>query len=192
MNREKYRYIFFRTDKDAINSLGGNDELPDFTINMKKPVKSFSNNFEEAHEGWSRFCCIKLKGAFSGNTAGCIDSVCQFSSGLTIPVNKLVPSSASYFISGEVMIRDSIAGGSNGTIVGLSMDSINPGENWWQGFHLNDTPQKFVKMWSKRSFSLMTPVIGNPHGILKIYLWNTGKQPLLIDDFQVQIFGHEK
>jgi hypothetical protein len=35
----------------------------------------------------------------------------------------------------------------------------------------------------------MTPVIGNHRGILKVYLWNIGKKPLLTDDFRLFIYA---
>ena len=96
---------------------------------------------------------------------------------------------ASWYVEGDLMVWDSVKGASNTAMIVLSMDSITPGENWWQGFRLNDVPMYSIKQWRKISFSLMTPEIANPDGILKIYIWTTGKKPLLVDDFRVNIYG---
>ena len=96
------------------------------------------------------------------------------------------------YVEGEVMVLDSLAGASNRCLVVLSMDSVRKGENWWYGFLLNDTPQKTVKKWRKCTFSLMTPEIENPTGILKIYIWTTGRKPVLIDDFLVRIYSRRQ
>ena len=86
------------------------------------------------------------------------------------------------------MVWDSLKGASNGALVVLSMDSINPGENYWQGFRLNDVPFQGFKTWHKCTFSLMLPEIKNPERILKIYVWNTKKKPMLVDDFKVGFY----
>ena len=192
MNREKYQYVFFRTDSAVINSLGGNKELADYNINTIRPVKVFASNFERDQTFWIKNHIISITGAFSGNNVGYLDSNHQFSPGITVKADEIGKVPASFYIEGELMIKDSVAGAANGSLIVLSMDSINPGENWWQGFRLNDIPQKNISHWSKRKFSLMTPVISNHHGILKVYIWNTGKIPLLIDDFTLRIFGQQK
>jgi hypothetical protein len=35
----------------------------------------------------------------------------------------------------------------------------------------------------------MTPVITNRRSTMKVYIWQTGKKPLLVDDFLVRIYG---
>ena len=87
------------------------------------------------------------------------------------------------------MVRDSLPGAGNKALVVLSIDSIRQGESWWQGFKLNDIPLTEKTGWRKISFSLMLPEIADPERILKVYIWNTGKKPLLIDDFTIRFFG---
>ena len=86
------------------------------------------------------------------------------------------------------MIYDSIAGTSNQVLVVLSMQKINGVEDWWQGFRVNDIPVTSGQVWREINFSLMLPEIDNPDGILKIYLWNTGKGAMLIDNFDLRFF----
>jgi hypothetical protein len=189
MNQQKYHYVLLRTDSAVINCLGGNEELPDYLIDQVHPYKVYINNFEQESPGWTKHHIISISTAAAGRKAACIDSINQFSPGIAVRAHEIGPLATSYFIRGEVRVRDSIPGASNSVLVVLSMDSINPGENWWQGFRLNDIPEENVRQWSLRRFSLMTPAINNHHGILKVYLWNTGKKPMLLDDFSIRIYG---
>jgi hypothetical protein len=68
------------------------------------------------------------------------------------------------------------------------MDSINLRETYWQGFRLNDIPVNPARTWRTCRFSLTLPRILNPDGILKIYIWNFGKKPFMIDDFRLTFY----
>jgi hypothetical protein len=189
MNEVKYHHIFMRTDSAVINCLGGIDEIPNHNIRMAAPFRSFSTDFEKEVEGWSTLNTVESASAFSGIHAGYLDSVHPFSPGLAIRAGLLGKLPATYYLRGEVMVRDSAAGASNDALIVLSMDSIRNGKNWWQGFKMNDIPVQSNKTWRKITFSLMLPEISNDRGILKVYIWNTGKKPMLVDDFRVWIYG---
>jgi len=189
MNATKYHHIFMRTDSAVINCLGGNEEMAGFTISLEHPVRVYANDFEKPADGWSTNTIVETHSAFSGNQAGYLDSVHPFSPGIAIRAGQLCSLPAACFVTGELKIWDSAAGASNGALVVLSMDSIRPGENWWQGFRLNDIPQTGSKTWRTCNFSLMLPEFSNPDRILKIYVWNTEKKPMLVDDFVVRFFG---
>ena len=191
MNAAKYRHVFMRTDSAVINCLGGNDEIADYPINLIHPIRVFSNDFELPAEGWNPNRIVETRRAFSGLHAGYLDSLHQFSPGISVATRQFGSAPARFYLTGEVMVWDSIVGASNGALVVLSMDSIRHGENWWQGFRLNDIPVNSSKTWRKCTFSLMLPEISNPAGILKVYIWNTQKKPMLVDDFRVRVYGKE-
>ncbi len=189
MNREKYRYVFMRTDQAAAGCLGGNREIADYSIDQAAPVKKLFNDFEQNRPNWNEYMTIATPCAFSGKHCGFLDEKHPYSSGVSIRASSLGHASASFFIEGTVMVYDSISDAGDKAMVVLSMDSITPGINWWTGFRLNDTPGQAARHWRKSAFSLMTPEISNPRGILKVYIWNTGRKPLLVDDFTVNIYG---
>jgi hypothetical protein len=189
MNAAKYRHIFMRTDSAVINCLGGNEEIASYNINLLHPVRVFANDFEQSAYGWFNNSIVETTRAFSGSHAGYLDSLHQFSPTIAFRAGELCQLPATCYVTGELMVWDSLRGASNGALVVLSMDTIHPGENWWQGFRLNDIPIQTSKTWRKCTFSLMLPEISNPDRVLKIYIWNTGKKPILIDDFTVRFYG---
>jgi hypothetical protein len=188
MNREKYCHIFLRTDSAVINNLGGNKEMADFPVNTRQPVRQYRTGFESADSNWNQTLTVSAGNAFSGLNSGYIDSVHTFSPGLAVRAANLGKLPGRYFVEGNVMVYDSIAGTSNQVLLVLSMQKINGSEDWWQGFRMNDIPVTSVRVWRGINFSLMLPEITNRDGILKIYLWNTGKGAMLIDDFDLRFF----
>jgi hypothetical protein len=189
MNANKYHHIFMRTDSAVMNCLGGNEEIANYNINLNNPVSMFATDFEKQADGWSSNTIIKTSRAFSKLQSGYLDSLHPFSPGIAVKAGQLCRLPAELHVTGEIMVWDSLPGASNDALVVLSMDSIQPGENYWRGFRLNDVPVKTSKSWRKCRFSLMLPEISNPDRILKVYIWNTGRKPMLVDDFTVRFFG---
>lgn len=188
MNREKYNYVFLKADSVYINCLGGNREIADYSVDLQKPDLLLWNDFEREPDSWSNISIQRSSRSFSPDHAGYLDSVHPFSPGVCIQAQNIGNLPSRFFIKGELMVWDSLKGASNNALIVLSMDSIKPSENYWQGSHLNDVPRKDMKTWRKCSFSLTLPEIVNPRGILKVYIWNTGKQPMLIDDFELRFY----
>jgi len=188
MNATKYHYVFMRTDSAAINSLGGCEEIADFNINTTAPVKVFRSDFEKTGKDWNMSSVIPSSRAFSGNLAGYMDSIHPFGPGIAVKARQISRSDSPWFVRGEVMTWDSMTGASNHVMLVLSMDSIKPGKNWWQGIKINDIPVNSAKRWQKHTFSMMLPEFPDQERILKIYLWNTGKQPMLADDFKLEFY----
>ncbi len=189
MNAAKYHHVFLRTDSTVINCLGGNEEIADYAVNLDQPAGIYENDFEKPADGWINNTVVETPRAYSGSHAGYLDSLHQFSPGIAVRTGKLFKMPAVCYVTGELMVWDSLRGASNGALVVLSMDTLTPGENWWQGFRLNDVPQESCKIWRKCKFSLMLPEIANPQTILKIYIWNTRKKPMLVDDFRVRFYS---
>jgi hypothetical protein len=189
MNREKFWHVFLRTDSAVINSLGGNCEMADYYINQTRPVKSYYTNLEKRKPEWNYNNIIRLGLARSGTMAGYLDSLHPYGPCLLAATGDFLPQASAIYIEGEIMIRDSMPGACNSALIVLSIDSIQGNDLWWQGFKLNDVPEPFISRWSPRRFSLMTPVITNRRSTMKVYIWQTGKKPLLVDDFLVRIYG---
>ncbi|MGE5425192.1 MAG: hypothetical protein ACM3N9_07495 [Syntrophothermus sp.] len=189
MNKEKYEFVFMRSDSLVFYSLGGKQEIPDYSIDHRAPVATFTNDFEkEVLKDWYSNAIVSTPRAFSGTHAGYLDSVHPYSPTMMIGAKELGIIRTKCFVEGEVMVWDSLQGATNGALMVLSMENVHPGENWWDGFKLNDVPYSGIRNWRKCSFSLMLPDIVNPDGILKIYIWNNHKKPMLIDDFRIRFY----
>lgn len=193
MNKVKFDYVFLKADSSFYKCLGSWDDMPPYSVNISNPLHVYINDFEsDTLQNWNPGSTRNTPEAFSGRKAGYIDSVYVYSPGLDLRINKLSPVPVTFYITGSFMVRDSSAGASNKALLVMSMDSISPGENWWFGFPVNEIPVNPPMVWRKCQFSLEVPVIHNPVGRLKIYIWNTGKKSFLIDDFNLTFYIDRK
>ena len=176
MNKEKYEYVFLKSDSTFVNCLGGNEEIPGYSVDHLHPCLSTQNTFEKPVENWNYSFIQSYSNAISGKNVNFLDSIHVYSSGYIVRADKISKIPATYYIEVSVMVYDSVQGASNMANLVFSMDSINFRENYWQGIHLNDIPVNPIRTWRKCKFSLTLPKILNPNGILKIYVWNTGKK----------------
>jgi hypothetical protein len=188
MNKEKYEYVFLKSDSTYFNCLGGNEELPGYSVDKLHPCLSTENRFEKTAENWDYGFIQNYSNAISGTKVNLLDSLHQYSSGYKSRADIISTIPATYYIEVSMMVYDSIPGASNNAILVFSMDSINFRENYWQGIHLNDIPVNPSRAWRKCKFSWTLPRILNSNGILKIYVWNTGKKVFMIDDFRLTFY----
>ena len=103
-----------------------------------------------------------------------------------------MPLPALFYIEGSVWIRDSLKGASNKALFVMSVDSIDQVGNYWYGFRVNDVPENAVGVWRNCKFSLTLPELKVPGKTFKLYIWDSGKKPFLIDDFKVAFYTRKK
>ena len=192
MDKAKYQYVFLKTDSVYQKCLGGNDEIPGYTMDMVHPCKSYHTGFEEISDEWKYSFNKKVPYAHSGRFVGYLDSLHPYSATLEIKPKELSPYPVVFYVEGSVWIRDSIRGSSDKALFVLSMDSLNQHGNFWSGFPVNDIPDNPTGEWRNCRFSLTLPEFRIPGKVLKIYVWNNGKKPVMIDDFSVVFFTKKK
>jgi hypothetical protein len=177
-----------KSDSTFFNCLGGNEELPGYSVDRLHPFLSTENKFEKIPENWDYGFIQIYSNAISGTKVNFLDSLHQYSSGYKSRADMISAIPATYYIEASVMVYDSFPSASNKANLVFSMDSINLIENYWHGIRLNDIPVNPVRTWRECKFSLTLPKIYNPDGILKIYIWNFGKKTFMIDDFRLTFF----
>jgi hypothetical protein len=192
MNKEKFQYVFLRADSVYQKCLGGNDEIPGYNIDTAHPFRLYRTDFEKVSPSWKNSVNKIVPYAHSGRFVGYTDSLHPYSATLEIKPDSISAYPAIFYIEGSVWLRDSLKGSSNKAFFVFSMDSIDQQGNYWYGFPVNDVPDNPEGVWRKCKFSLTLPEFRVPGKILKIYVWNNGKKPIMIDDFSVAFFKKNK
>jgi hypothetical protein len=192
MNKAKYQYVFFKADSVYQKCLGGNDEIPGYNIDTANPCRIYHTDFEKISDTWKNSVNKIVPYAHSGKFVGYMDSLHPYSATLEIKPDTISAYPALFYIEGSVWIRDSLKGSSNKAFFVFSMDSIDQQGNYWYGFPVNDVPDNPSGVWRKCKFSLTLPEFRVSGKILKIYVWNDGKKPFMIDDFSIALFTKKK
>lgn len=192
MNKAKYNYVFLKTDSVYQNCLGGNDEIPGYTMDLAHPLKVYFTGFEKVSDPWRSSFTLRSSNAHTGHGIGIIDSLHEYSATLTIKPDELAPCPALFYLQGSFWVRDSIKGASSKAFIVISMDTLDNKGRFWYGFHVNDIPDNPAGVWRKCSFSLTLPELKIPGKILKIYIWNNGKKTIMLDDFTLIFYTERK
>ncbi|MCX6243347.1 MAG: hypothetical protein NTU98_01465 [Bacteroidetes bacterium] len=192
MNKAKYQYVFLKTDTVYRNCLGGIDELPGYRMDMTQPVAAFRTDLEEVKVDWNNSTTREVSYAHSGKTVGYLDSINVYSATLQIHPEQLSALPVTFYVKGSIWIRDSLPGSSNQAFFVMSMDSLDQNGNYWYGFPVNDIPLNPARTWRECRFSLTLPEFRTPSRTLKIYVWNNGKKPFMVDDFSLEFYTEKK
>lgn len=151
-----------------------------------KSVGVFSTDFEKQKAGWGNNSIIQPHcGAHSGVYSAMVDSVVEFSSGLTIPElrflqdKKDVVLKASFWryvdqTPSEAKLVVAIAKPDGKSYFWASVNEIKL-ENTAEG-----------NKWEQVVGAIDLPIIKEEKCVLNIYLWNVGKKRIFMDDVKVE------
>jgi hypothetical protein len=192
MNKVKYQYVFLKADSVYQNCFGGVNEIPGYNMDMSHPFRLYRTDLEYVSNVWKNSFNKEVPYAHSGKIVGYLDSLHPYSATLELRPDTLSAYPAVFYVEGSVWIRDSLKGSSNKTFFVFSMDSIDKHVNYWYGFPVNDIPDNPARVWRKCRFSLTLPEFNVQKKVLKIYVWNNGKKPVVIDDFSVAFYMEKK
>lgn len=192
MDKEKYRYVFLRSDSTHINCLGGSKESPFYNADLRKPYRVFEHDLEKVQPGWNdQYRKPDSIHSFSGRFLGPLDSLHYYSPGLDMRADSFAPGGGKLFCKVSLMINDSTPGASDLAYLVISIDSIDKGFNYWNGLRLNGIPQKVTGEWRKCTYEWNLPVIKNPKAVVKIYVWNPWRRTFAIDDIHIELYRSE-
>ena len=143
----------------------------------------YFNDFEGL-KGWvSNSYTLKEDKAHSGKFVSKIDEVYQYSEGVKLKLSEISSKPVKKVrISAWCKISDMMA-------TGKFVVSVNTPEKagvFWEAIHLEDNIDE-VGTWTKISGEFNIAAWGNkPDNTVVVYVWNTGKIPILVDDMDIE------
>ncbi len=159
------------------------EEIKTEEIKPVLPKAIFTQSLE--HEEWGSFHTIKeTEIAHTGKRISVIDSSNIYSVGL----NKLVKSiSTENFdsVTFTYWIYFKSPNASAKSVV--SIDDITGKNIFWAGNIVNEKAKELNK-WIEVKDGFKLPASINPEHFIKLYLWNTSKEEILIDDMNVTFY----
>jgi len=193
MDKEKYRYVFLRSDSASVNCLGGNEETPFYGADLQQPYRVFEHDLEKSQTGWNdRYRKLDSTHSFSGRYLGPLDSVHYYSPGLEMRADSFAPGGGKLYCKVSLMLNDSSPGASDHAYLVINIDSIDKGFNYWNGLRLNGIPRKITGQWRKCTYQWNLPIIKNPKAVIKIYVWNQWRKTFAVDDIRIELYRAKK
>lgn len=147
------------------------------------PKATFTQSLE--HEEWGSMHTIReIEGAHTGKRVSLIDSLNLYSVGLNKPVRSISSEKFDsvaftywiYFKSPKASAKSVV-----------SIDDATGKNIFWAGNIVNEKAKEFNK-WVEVKDGFKLPSSINPEHFIKLYLWNTSKEEILIDDLNVTFY----
>ncbi|MBL7890559.1 MAG: hypothetical protein JNL24_13490 [Bacteroidia bacterium] len=147
------------------------------------PKATFTQSLE--HEEWGSMHTIReIDGAHTGKRISVMDSTNLYSVGLNKPVKSISAEKFDsvaftywiYFKSPKATAKSVV-----------SIDDITGKNIFWAGNIVNEKTKELNK-WVEIKDGFKLPSSINPEHFIKLYLWNTSKEEILIDDLNVTFY----
>ncbi len=141
-----------------------------------------ASDFEKKQEGWGNNLLLKpYTGAHSGSNATKVDSVSEYSDGLSIVATTKMCNKKNILLKTSFWKYDNQIGSKAKLVV--SIEGADEKTYFWRA--INETKTNSTVAWEKEIGAVELPKIKTETDKIKIYLWNLGKKQILIDDVVV-------
>ena len=185
MNWNKYSYSFMKTNDSYQDCLGGNNDILPFnpqidTVYSQKIIPgSIASNVEIGSSTWSPMDKKEV-----------IDySNSEFNFKVTIPVNKDFISERGIYILANLKRKELVSSNENKALFVVDI-SDSAGNNYHYGtFIVSEIPPVKTEKWIQQKYSIEIKEIRNPTDLIKIYIWNQGKQAFWIDGVEIKVLA---
>jgi hypothetical protein len=175
--REVCSVSYGNTNTSTVFRIRKSDELYACST---KTILSFQRDFEKKQQGWSGTAIDSLSGAHSGTHATKVDSANEFSETLTLPDLQNLKGNTALILKSAFWIYDPEPGSSAKFVISFETKSGTP--YFWQTVYELKAREKKTNDWKEIRCAAELPAIRNADDKIKIYLLNTGKKKILMDD----------
>ena len=108
---------------------------------------------------------------------------------VTIPVNKDFISERGIYILANLKRKELVSSNENKALFVVDI-SDSAGNNYHYGtFIVSEIPPVKTEKWIQQKYSIEIKEIRNPTDLIKIYIWNQGKQAFWIDGVEIKVLA---
>jgi hypothetical protein len=189
MDSEKYKTVFLRTGQEFRYIFNGLEDIPPYKTNMKTPIRSWVNNFEQIDEAWVTSGRIESPNAHNGRFVSQLNNGQQYSSALLINDDALLMGKKGIYARINAWVFETEPGTSKKMNLVVSLaDSADVGY-YFKSMAVDEMPVSDAGYWRKVSLGFVLPELLDSGNRLKIFFWYQGQADILVDDFSVELYG---
>lgn len=190
MNKEKYWYVFLKTDPEYRNVLGSQPE-PVFKSLSTYQQMDFFMDMESVSPVWTSNS-IQLSGeAHSGMYLAQLDKNSAFSPTLVLANSQLFATQSAMYVSAHVMFRELDENAAARALLVYAANNKNNQLVFYKVQKLKQIPDNKTNSWRYAEFGIKVPAWTNEVAQVKIYIWNPDSTIIQLDDFAVNIYYKE-
>ncbi|MCF8229382.1 MAG: hypothetical protein K9J24_10585 [Bacteroidales bacterium] len=187
MNENKYWYVFLKSDKSYVNSLGG---MPESIYKEDELVllDKFRNSFDQSKEGWH------VKKTEIRNMQGSPDTVCafdretEFGCTLSLPAKDFHLFKSEYFIKVNLDMMEVDTNAAMHTYFVASVTTAEGVKKFYKSFRMKALPDDRTHVWRDKQLKLKLSEISSSQDLVKFYFWNPRRKSFRIDDLIIAVY----
>ena len=184
MDYSKYKYTFLGITSKYYNCLGGSDDIVPYP-GIKTFLREAMNNYEKPYPGWSR---SKTKIVGSDKKTVADFSNIEFNSSYDIYADTMMTNYRLLYAHITLDRNELVPCGKSGALLGIMISNKQKKTYHYATFLINKIPNKVSNRWETFSYTTEIPKVKEQGDIIRFYIWNKDKQPILVDNFHITLY----
>ncbi len=185
MDKEKYWYIFFKTNDRYKNVLAGNVDLPGYSQQSPVLIYSTKNDFQDQYAGW--FAPNISDDPIHSGEKSCLFNDSGGALNFTLDADSILKPGDLLYVKASLRRFEFAEHSSSAATLHASIES-EKGHLFDYEFRINDLPDQNVGQWKFFNYAFNIPVPKEQFQTLTIQILNPERQRFLIDDFEITVY----
>lgn len=192
MNKEKYWYIFMKTDKSYQHILGDTDEAL-FKESPLQLLKTYSLTFDSIPENWDiKESAIVSDTLDQKNTLFCLDSLTLFNPTLKIKEDSLILKKQKLWSEVEFTYYDLDTNATMRAFFVVSVTDNNNVNTFYKSFRIKPYPNDTILKPDTASIEFNIESVNKNTEEIRLYIWNPERLDFCVDDVSIKLYRIEE
>lgn len=187
MNKEKYWYVFLKTDASYRKVLGGFPE-PVYNRVEPAPMMSFFTDMESLSALWTSNGIQMSDDAYSGQYLAELSQSNIYSPTLVLQNSRIRETYKELYVKANLMFRELEPDGASEALLVYATTDTAKTMLFYKTFRLKQLPDQRIHEWRSADFGFKVPAWTQNLDQVKIYVWNRQKGLFQMDDFEIEIY----
>lgn len=186
MTKEKYWYVFLKTDTSYRGVLGSFPE-PVFPGFDEASSINFFNDMEGPSNLWTSNGVQASAEAFSGRYLAELSQSNIYSPTLVLMNENLFETETELYVTVNLMYRELEKNATSNALLVYAATDKNSELSFYKTFRIKQMPDDKTFVWRNGAFGFKVPAWNSNLAQVKVYVWNIQKTVFQLDDFEVNI-----
>lgn len=186
MTKEKYWYVFLKTDTSYSGILGSFPEPVYAKINEKKAL-NYYNDMESPSKLWTSNGIQVSDQAYSGRFVAEMSQSNIYSPTLNLTSDQLFETATELYITANFMYKEFDKNAIGDALLVYAATDKNNNLSFYKTFKIKQIPDYQIYKWRNATFGFKVPAWKDSLRQVKVYVWNRQTTLFHLDDFEVNI-----
>lgn len=188
MNRDAYWQTFLKTSDSYIGMVHAGDEY--YYGQMEtQPFFETKNDLESTYPNWSN-PERTAHNSYSGSFAMQMDNTRIYSPSFTYKIDEWLVNKRNLYVVFTAMIYQNRAHAADDALFVVDISDKAGKTVFYKKFNVKKLPDDLTNEWAQESIGFKLPPVTPEMVKIKFYIWNIGKNKMMVDDLGIQLYEY--